>query len=122
MSSGKRLRAPSRFLPTPPFRPFLGRPPPITRDAQGHPTLRALRVGESIAVDGRLSELFYTTTSPFDDLIQAVPVSRGVPSERTDVWIGFDDANLYVAARVWDSLGEAGWIANEMRRDSINSA
>ena len=93
-------------------------PRTITRDAQGHPTLRALRVGEAIAVDGRLSELFYTTTSPFDDLIQAVPVSRGVPSERTDVWIGFDDANLYVAARVWDSLGEAGWIANEMRRDS----
>jgi len=69
-------------------------------------------------VDGRLSERFYETASPFDDLIQAVPVSRGAPSERTDVWIGFDDANLYVAARVWDSLGEAGWIANEMRRDS----
>src|SRR5687768_12480065 len=92
-------------------------PRAITRDAQGHPTVRALRVGEAIAVDGRLSERFYTT-SPFDDLIQAVPVSRGVPSERTEVWIGFDDANLYVAARVWDSLGEAGWIANEMRRDS----
>jgi hypothetical protein len=90
----------------------------ITRDAQGHPTVRALRVGEGIAVDGRLSERFYESATPFDDLIQAVPVSRGVPSERTDVWIAFDDANLYIAARVWDSLGEAGWIANEMRRDS----
>jgi hypothetical protein len=90
----------------------------ITRDAQGHPTVRAVRVGEGIVVDGRLNERFYETASPFDDLIQAVPVSRGVPSERTDVWIGFDEANLYVAARVWDSLGEAGWIANEMRRDS----
>ena len=92
--------------------------PAITRDAQGHPTVRAHRVGEAIVVDGRLGEPFYETASPFDDLIQAVPVSRGVPSERTEVWIGFDDANLYVAARVWDSLGEAGWIANEMRRDS----
>ena len=92
--------------------------PAITRDAQGHPTVRAHRVGEGIVVDGRLGEPFYETASPFDDLIQAVPVSRGVPSERTEVWIGFDDANLYVAARVWDSLGEAGWIANEMRRDS----
>ena len=92
--------------------------PAITRDAQGHPTVRAHRVGEAIVVDGRLGEPFYETASPFDDLIQAVPVSRGVPSERTQVWIGFDDANLYVAARVWDSLGEAGWIANEMRRDS----
>jgi len=90
----------------------------VTRDAQGYPTVRAHRVGEGIVVDGRLAEPFYKTVSPLDDLIQAVPVSRGVPSERTEVWIGFDDANLYVAARVWDSLGEAGWIANEMRRDS----
>ena len=92
--------------------------PAITRDAQSHPTVRAFRVGEGIAVDGRLNERFYEAATPFDDLIQAVPVSRGAPSERTEVWIGFDDANLYVAARVWDSLGEAGWIANEMRRDS----
>jgi hypothetical protein len=92
--------------------------PAITRDAQGYPTVRAHRVGERIVVDGRLGEPFYETTSPFDDLIQAVPVSRGAPSERTEVWIGFDDARLYVAARVWDSAGEAGWIANEMRRDS----
>ena len=92
--------------------------PAITRDAQGYPTVRAHRVGERIVVDGRLGEPFYETTSPFDDLIQAVPVSRGAPSERTEVWIGFDEARLYVAARVWDSAGEAGWIANEMRRDS----
>ena len=92
--------------------------PTITRDTQGHPTVRAHRVCEGIIVDGRLGEPFYETVSPFEDLIQAVPVSRGAPSERTQVWIGFDDAKLYVAARVWDSLGEAGWIANEMRRDS----
>ena len=40
-------------------RSWAGRPRTITRDAQGHPTLRALRVGEAIAVDGRLSERFY---------------------------------------------------------------
>jgi len=91
---------------------------PIIRDAQGHPTVRAFRVDGGIDVDGRLNERFYAQTPPVDDLIQAVPVSRGMPSERTEVWIGFDASNLYVAARVWDSLGEAGWIANEMRRDS----
>ncbi|MQA89506.1 MAG: hypothetical protein GEU90_04645 [Gemmatimonas sp.] len=92
---------------------------PITRDANGHPTIRAFRVSGPIEVDGDLNEPFYGATPPIDDLIQAVPVARGVPSERTEVWIGFDDANLYVAARVWDSHGEAGWIANEMRRDSF---
>src|SRR5688572_25890330 len=123
LPSGAFGQAPPDTVPLPadpavPPVPGQAAPRAITRDAQGHPTVRALRVGEAIAVDGRLSERFYTTAAPFDDLIQAVPVSRGVPSERTEVWIGFDDANLYVAARVWDSAGEAGWIANEMRRDS----
>ncbi len=90
----------------------------LTRDAQGHPTVRAFRVENGIDVDGRLNERFYEVTPPFDDLIQAVPASGAAPSERTEVWIGFDAANLYVAAKVWDSQGEAGWIANEMRRDS----
>mgnify|MGYP006199535669 CR=1 FL=1 len=27
-----------------------------------------------------------------DQLVQAVPVEGGVPSERTEIWIGFDDA------------------------------
>src|SRR5687767_14161247 len=73
--------------PAVPLVPGQAAPRAITRDAQGHPTVRAFRVGEGIAVDGRLSERFYESATPFDELVQAVPVSRGVPSERTDVWI-----------------------------------
>ena len=104
----------------------LERQTPLTpeQDATLRDLLDGLReaVGDGvdggIDVDGRLNEAFYDARLSFDDLIQAVPVSRGKPSERTEVWIGFDASNVYVAARVWDSLGEAGWIANEMRRDS----
>ena len=32
----------------------------------------------------------------------------------------FDDDNIYVSARAWDSAPESQWIANEMRRDSFN--
>ena len=32
----------------------------------------------------------------------------------------FDDDNVYVSARVWDSAPESEWVANEMRRDSFN--
>ena len=106
MSSGKRLGHRHAFCRLRrSTRSWAGRPRTITRDAQGHPTLRALRLGEAIAVDGRLSERFYTTTSPFDDLIQAVPASRGVPSERTEVWIGFDDANRRRRPRVGFARG-----------------
>ena len=30
----------------------------------------------------------------------------------------FDDSNIYVAARCWDSAPPSEWVANEMRRDT----
>ena len=30
----------------------------------------------------------------------------------------FDDTNLYIAARLWDSAPASVWVVNEMRRDS----
>jgi len=81
-------------------------------------TVRAFRVDGGIDIDGRLDESHYAPERSFEELIQAVPESGGAPSERTEVWLGFDDANLYVAARIWHAGGDARWIANEMRRDS----
>ena len=40
------------------------------------------------------------------------------PTQPTEVWIGFDDENVYVSARAWDSAPESEWVANEMRRDT----
>ncbi len=91
----------------------------ITRDATGRTTVRAFRVEGGIDVDGVLNESHYTAERMFDALIQAVPEAGGTPSERTEVWFGFDDENLYVSARVWYAGGEGVWIANEMRRDSF---
>jgi hypothetical protein len=98
-------------------------PPPtggaaITQAGQQGATLRAFRVNEPIDVDGVLDESFYSRITPISEFVQAVPEEDGVPSERTEVWIGFDDENVYVSAKIYDSAGPAGWVANEMRRDS----
>jgi len=98
--------------------PIAGPLPLLVRDAAGNTTVRAVRIQSPLQIDGRLDEPFYAETPPIDELVQAVPTAGGVPSERTEVWIAYDDSNVYVTARVWDSMGEAGWIANEMRRDS----
>jgi hypothetical protein len=90
----------------------------LTRDALGHTTIRAVRIDTPIQIDGRLDEPFYRNTPPITEFVQSVPTEDGEPTELTEVWIGFDDTHLYVAARVWDSQGEEGWISNEMRRDS----
>ena len=36
-------------------------------------------------------------------------------SERTEAWVMYDDENIYLVCRCWDSAGPEGWIANEMR-------
>src|SRR5688500_16331202 len=84
-------------------------PPPPARDAminQAGPdgaTLRAVRVAEPIQIDGVLDESLYASVPPIRELVQGVPVEYGEPSELTEVWIAFDDENVYVAARLWDS-------------------
>ncbi len=64
--------------------------------------VRAVRVENPVAIDGILSEKVWQGKSA-GELIMSEPVDGGVPTEKTDVWVAFDDANLYVAARLWDS-------------------
>ena len=100
-----------------------GPPPPIApevmrRDEQGRTTVRAIRLSEGIRVDGQLDEAVYQTAYAVTDFIQQVPDEGAPATERTEAWIMFDDTNVYVSARVWDSAPESEWIANEMRRDT----
>jgi len=55
---------------------------------------------------------------PITDFVQSLPNEGAPATERTEVWIGFDDNAVYVSARVWDSAPESEWVANEMRRDT----
>jgi len=93
-------------------------PEVITRDDRGQATVRAVRVTEGHRIDGVLDEEFYETTISMSGFIQTLPIEGAEPSERTEAWVAFDDDNVYVSARVWDSGGQDAWIANEMRRDS----
>ena len=101
-----------------------GPPPPVppetvTRDADGRATVRAVRLAEPLRVDGALAEAVYEQTRPVSRLIQQVPDEGDPESERTEVWVFFDDRNVYVSARLWESAPEDEWIANDMRRDSF---
>ena len=84
------------------------------------PTIRAVRVTEPLMVDGTLDERVYQDVPAVSEFIQTEPL-EGVPaSEQTEVWVLFDRDYLYISARCWDSAPESEWIANEMRRDSMN--
>ena len=101
----------------------LNPPPPvapasIARTDQGRATVRAIRLTEPLDVDGVLDEAVYEANLPVDGFIQTIPQEGQLVSERTEAWVMYDDENIYLVCRCWDSAGPEGWIANEMRRDT----
>ena len=103
-----------------------GPPPPVppavvSRDAEGRVTLRATRLERPLNLDGRLDDAIYQRVPPVSDFIQQVPSEDEPATEKTEAWVFFDDENLYVSARCWDSHPER-IVANEMRRDNVNIA
>lgn len=95
-------------------------PPAVAaRDEAGRVTLRATRIEQPLTLDGRLDEDVYARIASVGDFVQQEPHEGQAPTEKTDVWVFFDNSNLYVAARCWDSQPER-ILANEMRRDHYN--
>ena len=100
-----------------------GPPPPappavIARDDRGRATVRAVRVAEPLRLDGRLDERVYETVQPLTGFIQQIPEEGAPATEQTEAWLLFDDENIYVGVRAYDSAPPGEWVANDMRRDT----
>jgi hypothetical protein len=101
-----------------------GPPPPaapdvIARDAAtGKVTVCAIKLDAPLRVDGKLDEEVYQHEQSFGDFVQVVPKYGATISEKTEVWVMYDDENMYVACRCWDSAPPEKWIVNELRRDT----
>jgi hypothetical protein len=63
----------------------------------------AVRLESSIQVDGQLDELAWQQVPPTSDFTQFSPNPGAAPSQPTEVWILYDDAYLYLGARLYDS-------------------
>jgi hypothetical protein len=105
---------------------YVDAPPPptapdvIRRDSEGRATVRAVRVAQPLRIDGALDEALYREVPSMSEFIQVEPDGGQAATERTETWIAFDDDNVYVSFKVWDSQMET-LIATEMRRDSNNN-
>ena len=73
----------------------------------------AVRVDETIRLDGRLDEAVWRGSSE-SRFIQAEPREGQPATEETEVWVAYDESNLYVAARLHDS---GKLTVNEIRKD-----
>ncbi|MBM3293892.1 MAG: carbohydrate binding family 9 domain-containing protein [Candidatus Aminicenantes bacterium] len=65
-------------------------------------TMTAVPAGGPIRVDGVLEEPAWKTPGR-SDFTQTDPLDGRPPTEKTTVWVAFDQDNVYVAARLADS-------------------
>ncbi len=68
-------------------------------------------------MDGRLEERIYHEVPAVTGFLQQEPKEGEPETEKTEVWVFFDETSVYFSARLWDSQPER-MIANEMRRDN----
>ena len=88
----------------------------IRRDEQGGATIRAVRLEAPLDFDGRLDEAIYDRVPGISGFIQTEPLEGAPATEKTEVWVFFDDEAIYIAGRCWDTQPHR-IVANELRRD-----
>lgn len=71
---------------------------PILTAGLDRRTIKAKRINQKIAVDGRLSESVWQGNG-YSDLIQLDPIEGAEPTEKTEVFIAYDKEGLYVAGK-----------------------
>src|SRR5438552_7718271 len=92
-------------------------PTPLSQDSKGTRRIHATRTTDTIKIDGMLDEPAWSLVQPATDFLQQQP-NEGTPaSERTEVRVLFDDKNIYLGIRAFDS--DAKHInARELVRDA----
>ncbi|MCI4445172.1 MAG: carbohydrate binding family 9 domain-containing protein [Candidatus Aminicenantes bacterium] len=87
------------------------------RKAQELKSVQALRLTEPLQLDGFLKEKIYQQP-PVEDFIQTDPIDGAPATEKTKVWVFYDNSNLYVAALCYDS-NPKGIVGQLGRRDYL---
>jgi hypothetical protein len=82
------------------------RPTPDTLTVRQRPSIEALRAAAPPVIDGVLSEQIWQRPG-MTKFTQRDPVEGKEPTQKTEVWVAYDDEALYVAARLYDSAPDS---------------
>ncbi|MGZ5498398.1 MAG: DUF5916 domain-containing protein [Candidatus Aminicenantales bacterium] len=78
--------------------------PAAQTSAAGKEPLVIPRLSKAPKIDGVLDNPIWETEAlKIEDFIQLSPKENGVPTEKTVAYLGYDEKNLYIAFRVFDS-------------------
>ncbi len=83
--------------------------------------IHATRLTGPIAIDGKLSDPAWQNVPAFTTFVQRDPVEGAPPSQQTEVQLAYDDAALYIAARMLDTAPDSIVARLERRDDKPNS-
>jgi hypothetical protein len=91
-----------------------------------HPTpapgATAVRLAETVTIDGRLDEAVWRAAPPVTEFRQSQPDEGAAATQRTEVRFAYDDNAVYIGARMYDSLGGAGVRSRVLRRDALTES
>jgi hypothetical protein len=91
----------------------------MTRDPKTFKsTIRAIKLATPFRYDGRLDDAVYTEFPGFEGMLQVSPRYNEPSTEKTEIWVFYDQDHIYVAAKCYDNAPPEKWIANELRRDT----
>ena len=74
----------------------------LAAEERDQKTVGAVPVHGTVLVDGRLDEEVWKTRA-YSGFLQRDPNEGELPTEKTLVWVAYDEKHLYVAARMFDS-------------------
>ena len=78
----------------------------FSQESSADKTASVNRTTNPPVIDGVLDDATWSVVTPIDDFHQIRPTDGGIPTERTEVYITYDDNYLYVAAQMYDSEPE----------------
>lgn len=79
--------------------------------------VEAVRLRQDVHVDGLLDEEAWSNAPPMNHFVQRDPIEGSQPTEKTEVYVLYDEEAIYVGARMFDSAPDS-IIARLGRRDA----
>ena len=92
---------------------------PSALAADGLPAVATLPLAAAISLDGRLLPGEWDAVVPATAFTQTEPLDGAPATERTEVFVMYDEDAIYIGARLWDSSGRVS--SRLGRRDSFMS-
>ncbi|MDQ2669429.1 MAG: carbohydrate binding family 9 domain-containing protein [Gemmatimonadota bacterium] len=94
---------------------------PDSLDTRRAPSgLTAVRTS-GVTLDGSLADAAWSAATPITQFVQKDPIEGATPSQRTEVRVLYDDAAMYVGARLFDTAPDS-IVAQLARRDRYVNA